>query len=85
MPDIPLFKASTPGRLNAGIWAGLTLCLMKEIVLFVLKGSAHMPMVFQDTGCGNGGGLREGKNLFTPICPEFLPERLCGGDRDLDQ
>ena len=52
MPDIPLFKASTPGRLNAGIGAGLALGIDEEDCACWVGGFGGF---FQGSDCGNGG------------------------------
>jgi hypothetical protein len=49
MPDLTLFKDSTPERLIAGIVAGLTFWVRREIVLVELEGSAYVPVIF--SGC----------------------------------
>jgi len=46
MPDLPLFEASTPERLIAGIGEGLALGLMREIGVVVGEGSGDVPGVF---------------------------------------
>jgi hypothetical protein len=46
LPDLPLSEARTPERLIAGIVAGLTLGMMREIVLVVLEGSEYSRWFF---------------------------------------
>ncbi len=52
MPDLPLSKSSTPGRLNAGIGAGLTVGIDAGDCGCCVGGFGGF---FQGADCGNGG------------------------------
>lgn len=60
--DFIIFEDSTIKRLIVGIFAGLTLGMMLQIVPVVLAGSAYLPLVFfrgADCSCGSAGAMVE--------------------------